>query len=161
MQTLDKPFRNLTQAAFARYGFAYGELLSQWAAIVGEGTAKVCKPERISWPRQAGETVQRQGGTLILCALPGRALELQYETPRLIERINGFYGYSAIVTIKIRQARSAFGKPAGRPKRTLAPDQAAALDTELARVGDEGLREALRRLGTGALARSKSSQQDQ
>jgi hypothetical protein len=33
MKTLDKPFRALTQAAFARYGFAYGDLLNQWGRL--------------------------------------------------------------------------------------------------------------------------------
>ena len=161
MQTLDKPFRDLTQAAFARYGFAYGELLGQWLAIAGQDIGKACKPERISWPRQAGETRQRQGGTLILRADPGRALELHYETPRLIERINAFYGYAAIATIKVRQAPAPASKPAVKSRPTLPTAQMAALDTELAGVGDEALRDALRRLGTGALSRCKTSQQDQ
>jgi hypothetical protein len=161
MQTLDKPFRDLTQAAFARYGFAYGELLSQWAAIAGSAIGKVCKPERISWPRQAGETRQRQGGTLILRADPGRALELHYETPHLIERINAFYGYAAIAVIKIRQAPTPAGKAAVKPQPVLPATETAALDAELAGVGDEALRQALRRLGTSALSRCKTSQQDQ
>jgi len=161
MQTLDKPFRELTQAAFARYGFAYGELLSQWAAIVGDGFAKACRPERISWPRQAGEVRQRMGGTLILQVAPGRALELHYETPKLIERINVFYGYGAIAAIKIRQAPAAAPQPPVRSKPGLRPAEAAALEAELAGIGEEGLRDALRRLGTGALANVQSSQQDQ
>ena len=161
MQTLDKPFRDLTQAAFARYGFAYGELLSQWSAIVGDEIGNVCRPERINWPRQAGESRQRQGGTLILRATPGRALELHYETPRLIERINAFYGYGAIAAIKVRQAPSAPGKATHNPQATPGPVQIAALEAELAVIGDEALRAALRRLGTGAMSRCKSSQQDQ
>lgn len=161
MQTLDKPFRDLTQAAFARYGFAYGEVLSQWSEIAGEDIGNACKPERISWPRQAGESRQRQGGTLILRAAPGRALELHYETPRLIERINAFYGYAAIATIKVRQAPAPAGKPNVKSQPALSAAQMAALDTELAGVGDDALRDALRRLGTGALSRCKTSQQHQ
>jgi hypothetical protein len=136
-------------------------LLGQWLAIAGQDIGKACKPERISWPRQAGETRQRQGGTLILRADPGRALELHYETPRLIERINAFYGYAAIATIKVRQAPAPASKPAVKSRPTLPTAQMAALDTELAGVGDEALRDALRRLGTGALSRCKTSQQDQ
>ena len=161
MKTLDRPFRDLTQAVFARYGFAYGELLSQWASIVGDATAQVCKPERISWPRQVGEARQRLGGTLVLRAAPGRGLELQYEIPRLIERINAFYGYSAIAAIKIRQVSVLSPKPATRPKPVLEAAQAAALEAELASVTDEDLRAALRRLGIGSLASTLSSQQDQ
>lgn len=160
MQTLDKPFRDLTQAAFARYGFAYGELLNQWAAIVGEAMSEVCKPERISWPRQSGDTRQRQGGTLVLRATAGRALELHYETPRLIERINAFYGYGAIAAIKVRQAPAPSGKPAAKAEPALGPARSIALEAELAGIDDDALRTALHRLGTGALSQCKSSQQD-
>src|SRR5262245_22199935 len=118
MQTLDKPFRDLTQAAFARYGFAYGDLLNQWEAIAGADVARICRPERIAWPRQSGESRQRLGGTLYLRALAGRALELHYETPRLIERINAFYGYAAIAAIKLRQAAALPSEPApAKPDR--------------------------------------------
>jgi hypothetical protein len=161
MKTLDKPFRDLTQAVFARYGFAYGELLSQWASIVGQATAQAYKPERISWPRQAGEARQRLGGTLVVRAAPGRGLELQYEIPRLIERINAFYGYGAITAIKIRQVSILSPRPATRPRPVLGAAQAAALETELESITDENLRAALRRLGTGSLAGPLNSQQDQ
>ena len=30
MERLDKHFEKLTKASFARYGFAYGELLARW-----------------------------------------------------------------------------------------------------------------------------------
>ncbi|MBL8908881.1 MAG: DUF721 domain-containing protein [Rhizobiales bacterium] len=161
MQSLHKPFRDLTQAAFARYGFAYGELLSQWAAIVGEDIAGVCRPDKISWPRQPGDASRRQGGTLILRADPGRALELHYDTPRLIERINAFYGYAAIAAIKLREAPRPVRTARTKPAPTLGTARRAALDAELAQIGDESLRNALCRLGTGALSRCKSSQQDQ
>ena len=36
MERLDKHFEKLTKASFARYGFAFGELMSRWPEIVGE-----------------------------------------------------------------------------------------------------------------------------
>ena len=36
MERLDKHFEKLTKASFARYGFAYGELMARWPEIVGE-----------------------------------------------------------------------------------------------------------------------------
>jgi len=157
MQTLDKPFRELTQATFARYGFAYGDLLSQWAAIVGEPIARMCQPERITWPRQSGEARQRLGGTLTIRAAPGMALDLQHDSPRLIERINAFYGYGAITAIRIRQAASTPHKSSEKPVPALDPARAAVLDSELAAIADETLRAALRRLGIGALSRTENS----
>ncbi|MGE0005674.1 MAG: DUF721 domain-containing protein, partial [Parvibaculaceae bacterium] len=102
MRTLDKDFRALTRAAFARYGFAYADLITQWPAIVGEDVAQWSEPERIKWPRP-GADERRQGGTLVIRVTPGRGLDLQHETPRIIDRINAFHGFSAITQVKIRQ----------------------------------------------------------
>ncbi|CAN5273105.1 hypothetical protein BH10PSE7_BH10PSE7_41250 [soil metagenome] len=152
MKTLGKEFRELTRQSFARYGFAYAELLAQWPAIVGERLSAYCEPQRIKWPR-AGDGERKMDGTLVIIAVPGRSLDLQHEIPHIIERINGFYGYGAIGSIKIVQ-----GTPSQKPAPPVTPilpeDRVAALEARLATVSDPGLKDALRRLGTGALSRS-------
>ncbi|WP_162914142.1 DUF721 domain-containing protein [Taklimakanibacter lacteus] len=151
MKTLDKDFRALTRAAFARYGFAYADLITQWPAIVGDGLAQWSEPERIRWPRGQDDE-RKQGGTLVIRAVPGRGLDLQHETPRIIDRINSFYGYGAISSVKITQGRLSGRKPEPRLAPELAPEQARALDSRLEAVADPALKEALRRLGTGVLS---------
>jgi hypothetical protein len=151
MQTLDKDFRALTRAAFARYGFAYGDLITQWPVIVGDGVAQWSEPERIKWPR-AGADERRQGGTLMIRVVPGRALDLQHETPRIIDRINAFYGYAAIATVKIRQGHLTRKKALSRPLPPLEADAARALENELESVSEPSLKDALRRLGQGVLS---------
>ena len=158
VETLNKHFRKLTEASFERYGFAYAELLSQWSAIVGDELAKVSAPERIRWPRRADggeDRGQPGGGTLVVRASEGRALELQYMTPRIIERINGYYGYGAVAEVKVLQGKlpkQARGPVSSAPPR-LDEDTQQALETRLRAVGDDKLREALERLGNGALAK--------
>lgn len=149
MKTLDKDFRALTRAAFARYGFAYADLIAQWPAIVGDQLARWCEPERIRWPR-AGADERQRGGTLVIRAVPGRGLDLQHETPQIIDRINGFYGYSAISSVKVMQGTLS-RKPARPPPPELGPEQARTLETQLETVADPTLKEALRRLGKGIL----------
>jgi hypothetical protein len=147
MEGLGKHFRTLTRAAFTRYGFAYADLLSQWPAIVGEDLAQASEPERIKWPRNGEE---KKGGTLILRAAPGRALDLQHEVMRITERINAFYGYGAIAAIKIVQGTFRAGSP-GRVQPTLEGADAEALEARLSTIEDPALKQALTRLGTGAL----------
>ena len=150
MQTLDKDFRALTRAAFARYGFAYADLITQWPAIVGETLAQWSEPERIKWPR-AGAGERKQGGTLVIRVVPGRGLDLQHQTPQIIDRINSFYGYCAIASVKIMQGTIS-GRKTGRPAPgELGPDQAKALEARLEAVADPDLKAALRRLGKGIL----------
>ena len=110
MERLDKHFAKLTKASFARYGFAYGELMARWPEIVGEALARHCEPERIKWPRGAGETAQKLGGTLVIRAAPGRGLDLQYQSHQIIERINQFYGYGAVTAVKIMQGHVSHSK---------------------------------------------------
>lgn len=156
METLGKHFRTLTEAAFKRYGFAQADVVAHWADIVGNDLAAHSAPERIRWPRQAGEQAQMQGGTLCIKAAPGRALELQYEASRIIGRINSFFGYAAIAKLKISQSATPFAQPPARLRLAEKP----VCEQSLATLEDEELKAALTRLGRGIAAASRSSPQD-
>lgn len=160
MHTLDKPFRELTKAAFARYGFAHMDLAAQWPEIVGEHLSQHCRPERIKWPRREGETAQKLGGTLVIRAAPGRGLDLQHETPHIIERINRFHGYGAIAAVKIVQDAMWADGAQPQPPRPLDAAAARALDDRLQAVADPALKAALARLGTGVLGGRPGSPQN-
>jgi hypothetical protein len=90
METLDKHFRNLAKAAFVRHGFASEQLISQWSVIVGQPFAAFSVPDKIKWPRNTTENARKTGGALIIRAAAGRGLELHYEAPRIMERVNQF-----------------------------------------------------------------------
>jgi hypothetical protein len=154
METLDKHFRELTKAAFARYGFARGDLMAHWPEIAGPELAGCCEPERIRWPRGAGELAQKQGGTLVVRAAPGRALELQHEVPQLLERINRYFGYGAVSAIKVVQSQSL----KARPEAPL-PVEPAATAPPLEGIAEEPLRQALARLKAGIARRRSISPQ--
>ena len=160
MERLDKHFEKLTKASFARYGFAYGELMGRWPEIVGETLARHCEPERIKWPRGAGETAQKLGGTLVIRAEPGRGLDLQYQSHQIIERINQFYGYGAVTSVKVMQGHVSTSKPLKNKDNPLDSKTEMALETSLDSIADEKLRQALHRLGAGALAKRPSSPHD-
>jgi hypothetical protein len=153
MERLDKHFRRLTRAAYERHGFAYGEVLSQWNAIVGDKLAEHVRPLKIKWPKQA-HSAQKYGGVLMVKAEPGFVLDLHYESPRLIERLNGYFGYGAISSIKIVQG--SFAREGARersPSPPLPRREAARLEERLAGIADQGLKDALVRLGTGLKSR--------
>ncbi|MGH6853911.1 MAG: DUF721 domain-containing protein [Aestuariivirga sp.] len=143
METLDKHFRNLTRAAFARYGFAHGELTARWNEIVGEELSRFSEPKQIKWPRGAGHT----SGTLVIRAAPGRGLELQHEAPLIMERINRFLGHAAIGSIKIVQAAT-WASGGNSPSIPKTPEKKL-YDQELAGIEDSPLKAALERLGSG------------
>jgi len=155
---IHRSVRAATKKVMERHGFAYAEILAQWPAIVGPDFAACCAPERVRWPKQneaSGRNSRRRtGGTLFVRVSDGRAVELQHETAAIIERINTYYGYQAITTLKVVQGIVEH-KPARR-SRAVKPraEDAPAVAKEVRRIDDEALREALARLGLGAHARA-------
>jgi hypothetical protein len=155
METLAKHFREITKAAFARHGFAQADVVANWEAIAGSALADVSAPERIRWPRGSGEEARKQGGTLIIRAAPGRALELQYEASRIISAINSFFGYAAVAGIKVVQAADL-----ARPRRPAPPlAEKPVCEQILASLDESPLKAALERLGRGVAAAGRSSPQ--
>ncbi len=156
VKTLTKDIRKLTRASFERYGFAYGELLNQWAEIAGPELANVSAPERIRWPR--GTAKDKMGGTLVIRVEPGHGLTIQHDKQRIIDRINGYYGYAAVADLKVMQGKL----PADARKRTQPPptepdeSRLEQLEAKLHEIGDDKLKGALRRLGKGALSKSRN-----
>ncbi len=158
MRRLNRHFSQLVQPAFQRYGFAYGGLLSNWREIAGDDLVQICEPMRIVWPggskAQAGlSRSQKLGGILHLRVAYGRGLELQYQVPRIIDRINTYYGYQAVVEVRIKQGpltrKPVYKRPEIKP---LARARKAQLESEMANIEDDRLKTALLRLAKGVMA---------
>jgi hypothetical protein len=98
--------------SFRRFGFVQGSIVSRWAEIVGERYAKVSSPESIRFP--AGK---KAGGVLTLMVDGAHAPLIQHLTPMIVERVNRFFGYSAINRIVFRQ-----GKPAAAAPKPVRPE---------------------------------------
>ncbi len=153
METLDKHFRALTKAAFAKHGFASADLLSHWRDIIGPEYAELCVPERISWPRpKEGES---SAGTLTLKSAAGRALDVEYKAEHLLERINAYLGYRAIAKIRVQAAGAA--PPAAKPVTPAQSAPAASLEA----IADPALKNALSRLNAGIITGKTRSPQEQ
>lgn len=85
------------RAAFRRFGFVQSSVVSRWAEIVGERYAGVSSPESIRFPhgRQAD-------GVLTLRVDGAHGTMMQHVAPAIIERVNRFFGYTAVARIAIR-----------------------------------------------------------
>lgn len=147
----------LTRKAFEKYGFSTVSLVTDWAAIAGTELAAYTAPERLKWPRRVEHPDDnaptpgraRQGATLVLRVDGARALDVQYKSRQIIERINAYFGYAAVAELRILQA------PLADSLRPAAPGHRPALQPlthEVAHVADPGLRGALAKLGAGVRA---------
>jgi Dna[CI] antecedent, DciA len=71
------------RAAFRRFGFVQGAVVSRWGEIVGTRYAGVSAPESIKFPHG-----QRTGGTLSLIVRGAHATMMQHIAPEIVERVN-------------------------------------------------------------------------
>jgi hypothetical protein len=86
------------RSAFRRFGFVQSSIVSRWNEIVGSRYADVSMPESIRFP--AGK---KADGTLELVVEGAHAVMMQHVIPEIIERVNRFFGYSAVARVKLRQ----------------------------------------------------------
>jgi hypothetical protein len=95
----------ITAKAFECYGFHTAEIMTQWAAIAGAELAAMAQPARIKWPRggAAADDGKLEPAALILNVDPARALEIEYRAHEIADRINRYFGYRAIGTVKVVQ----------------------------------------------------------
>jgi len=154
----------LTRKAFEKYGFSATSLLTDWPSIVGAEVAGFAAPERLKWPRNAvsGEAEAGAeglpGAVLVLRVDPARALDVQYKTQQILERINVYFGYRAVAELRILQAPLVKHTSARAPvvtakPRSLTPSEA----SELSDIADEQLRTALARLKSWLLGRTQAA----
>ena len=131
--------------AYARQGFAARELVTRWAEIAGAEIAAHSEPLKIQWPRPV-EGQPQEPATLVLRVEGPMALEIQHASDVILQRVNRFFGWSAVGRLALRQA------PLSRrdkPRAAAAPEavEVAKMAESLTSVEDEGLRAALARLG--------------
>jgi hypothetical protein len=113
-------------SAFKRFGFVQASVVSRWKEIVGDRYGQVSSPESIRFP--AGK---KSGGTLTLLVEGAHAPLIQHLGPMIIERVNRFFGYEAIVKVAFRQ---------GKLPSSTAPQKRGTAASELPQEIGEGLR---------------------
>ena len=131
--------------AYARQGFAARELVTRWAEIAGPEISAHSEPLKIQWPRPV-EGQPQEPATLVLRVEGPMALEIQHASDVILERVNRFFGWSAVGRLALRQGPLSRRE---RPAASSAPDAAkvAEVAETLSAVEDEELRAALARLG--------------
>src|SRR5688572_17496843 len=87
-------------AACKKFGFVQASVVSRWHEIVGERYGKVSLPESIRFP-----VGKKAGGTLTLLVEGAHAPLIQHLGPMIIERVNRFFGYAAVVRVVFRQGK--------------------------------------------------------
>src|SRR5580693_6355258 len=109
--------------AYAKQGFAARELVMRWVEIIGPELSAHCEPLKMQWPRPV-EGQATEPATLVLRVEGPMALEIQHASDVILQRINRFFGWSAVGRLALRQG------PLSRRERRAAPSPPAASEVE-------------------------------
>ena len=142
------------KAASETRGFQQSRVLTHWPDIVGPEIADKARPVNVSYGQSFGATL-----TLLTTGAHAPMLEMQKDT--IIQKVNACYGYAAISRIRITQtAPVGFSEGQAdfehRPRQTerSEPEITSGVRRMAADVSDDGLRQALERLGANIKSRS-------
>ena len=141
--------------ALRRRGLAVAGVLTDWRRIVGAFLAGATAPEKLVPGRALAEGGRDAGVLHLRVGSPALAPEIAHLAPQIIEKVNGYFGYRAVARLHILHAP--VSRPANRPDAVSPPDAAPAEKEAVRRhtagIDDDGLRDALQRLGEAIAAR--------
>jgi hypothetical protein len=153
MRQIGGSIRDVLDPLMAKRANVDLSLALAWQQVAGEKLSGRTQPLHIQWPQRVSPDDAFKPGTLVVAAEGSVALDLQYTSGELVERINRFFGYPAVNRIRIEQKPvMRFKEKQKRAEPVLNAEEKAGLEASLSRIKDEGLRETLFRLGTHVLA---------
>ena len=132
--------------ALRRRGFAGRDIITHWAAIVPKPYDTVARPDELKWPRGAEKSAE--GATLYLRVLPGHALAVQHEGAKIAAAVNRYFGYVLVREVRMSVEPMVLDAEVAEVEEA---QPAPEVDVAVQGVGDEGVREALRKLGQGVM----------
>ena len=139
----------IARPAFGKRGFVEAGVLTDWPVIVGPVLAAETRPMKLSFPRGG-----RVDGTLQIRVTSAFSTELQHLAPLVIERINRYFGYAAVVRLTLSQG-PVISPPRTKRHKILDPDPEALkrLENRVTAIEDNELRVALAGLGRDVASR--------
>ena len=147
-KTIGTNVTKIVKPLISKRGFGNSEIINNWINIVGDKLAQNITPQKISYNSNSSV----DGILLLRVNSSSVALELQYIEKQIVNKINTYFGFSAIGRIKIIQGPipSPEKKIANKIK-TVANTDKIELERKLNSVKDPDLRVALAALGAAII----------
>ena len=98
-QTLSNFLPDEVKKILKKRGFAELELLKNWGNIVPKKYISLIYPIKIK------ANSQKEGARLVLKVDPSIAFAVEHEKEKIIQKINSFFGYRAIVKLELIQEK--------------------------------------------------------
>ncbi len=148
LQKLTGEVRRIVQPVLGKHGFANADIIENWSALVGEELARGIMPDHLHFDRR-----DRKNGVLYVKSVGGAfAMLLEHQKTRVIEKINTFFGYPAVGSIKIIQGSLKLKKPTlKKAEKKLTAQQVKTLTQKVQSIEDETLRQKVFDVGSALL----------
>lgn len=98
LQSIDQLIDKLVTPISQRQGFARAAILLDWPKIVGANMQQFCQPIKVTFAPN-----QRSHGKLHVRVPSAMAQQVTYLEPMILERINSYFGYSAVSRLILHQ----------------------------------------------------------
>lgn len=159
-QALARSVRRVAKQGAGKRPPLLTDLTFDWPGIVGEVIGSRTLPLKLTGGGSLPEGGRRPQ-TLVLKVENAWALEVNHQTPTLVERVNSYFGWRAIDRISLLQG---YVPPTRRPAKKR-PLPSPAMRREVAdltqNIQSEDLRSTLSRLGESVLARADEAKAEQ
>lgn len=151
LRHLGSVIKDLSTIYLSKKGYLIGTLINDWALIVGATYEDFCNPDKVTFFKKGS------GGTLhVWVYSQSMMVGLQHLQPYFIEKINTYFGYSAIEKIFFKKGVKKYSK--NTPKNIsvdLGKQDNAAVNHLLEEMQDGPLKESLKRLGNHLISCTK------
>ena len=100
-----RPFGNTLprgiKGILKKNGYNYSEIINKWNFLVGQDISNCCYPKSIKMSQA------NKNGTLTLSVERGNEINVEYSKKEIINKINSYFGYKLISTIRLQTFNSA------------------------------------------------------
>ena len=138
-----KVMRPLSKKFGGKAGASAVALSKHWPQIVGQRWSKISSPVKF--------TGGKDGRTLVIAAPGAAAALIMSASGPIIERLNGHLGDGYVSRLRVIQTKMSQSASTSVPKRGLSPREEAQLQDGLSHIDNDGLKQALEKLGRGVL----------
>ena len=146
---------HLTEKVLGKQGLLFGKLIDHWLDIIVAELGLKATPISLKFIGKTSKN--RNQAVLTLSATSSDAVELHYDLPLIIERINDFFGYEAVKSINIiHKTKNARTQKVKIKKTTALPAETREkINLLTSEITEKELKEALTDFGCSLAAQNK------
>ena len=115
-------------------GYNYSHIVDNWTKIVSLKISNSCYPVTVKMNKEMRE------GNLVLNVLHGKEVEIEYKKNEIMDKINSFFGYKCISSIKLKIAKEKINS-----KKNFLPKikNLTKIEEKMSKVNDDDLKSSL------------------